>query len=67
MFELCDTDCGTPPALTNGDRTVHNTTVNSTIQYTCNPGYDQIGMSTISCLETGNWSSLATTCTVKSN
>ncbi|XP_052242297.1 sushi, von Willebrand factor type A, EGF and pentraxin domain-containing protein 1-like [Dreissena polymorpha] len=58
-------DCGAPPELTNGDRTFHNTTVNSTVQYMCNPGYDLIGMSTISCLESGTWNSLEANCTIK--
>ncbi|KAH3724488.1 hypothetical protein DPMN_050305 [Dreissena polymorpha] len=58
-------DCGAPPELTNGDRTFHNTTANSTVQYTCNPGYDLIGMSTISCLESGTWNSLEANCTIK--
>ncbi|XP_052242137.1 sushi, von Willebrand factor type A, EGF and pentraxin domain-containing protein 1-like isoform X2 [Dreissena polymorpha] len=58
-------DCGTPPSLTNGDRTFHNTTVNSTAEYTCNPGYYINGMSTISCRDTGIWDALAANCTIK--
>ncbi|XP_052245310.1 sushi, von Willebrand factor type A, EGF and pentraxin domain-containing protein 1-like [Dreissena polymorpha] len=58
-------DCGTPPILTNGDRTFLNTTVNSTIEYTCNPGYDLNGISNIHCIETGTWSILEANCTMK--
>ncbi|KAH3724694.1 hypothetical protein DPMN_050517 [Dreissena polymorpha] len=66
MYEIPWIDCGTPPSLTNGDRTFHNTTVNSTAEYTCNPGYYINGMSTISCRDTGIWDALAANCTIKS-
>ncbi|XP_052245042.1 sushi, von Willebrand factor type A, EGF and pentraxin domain-containing protein 1-like [Dreissena polymorpha] len=58
-------DCGTPPMLTNGHRTFVKSTVNTTIEYTCNPGYDLNGKRNVNCIETGTWSILEANCTMK--
>ncbi|XP_052242566.1 sushi, von Willebrand factor type A, EGF and pentraxin domain-containing protein 1-like [Dreissena polymorpha] len=58
-------DCGRPPTLTNGDLKFNYTTFNSTVQYTCNPGYYLTGRSIIRCLEAGTWDSLKANCTIK--
>ena len=51
-----DIDCGElePPA--NGAVNVSGTTYNSTATYSCDEGYVLVGVSTSTCLGSGNWS-----------
>ncbi|XP_052244627.1 uncharacterized protein LOC127853868 [Dreissena polymorpha] len=58
-------DCQDPPVLHNGYRNATSTTYNSTVIYSCNPGYRMFGESSITCLDTGNWSELLVNCTIK--
>ena len=57
-------DCGTPPtAHVNGNQPVYSsTTFESTVTYTCQPGYMRIGDRTITCLADGQWSASAPVC-----
>ena len=52
-------DCGTPPAAhVNGNQPMYSsTTFESTVTYTCQPGYRRVGDRTITCLANGEWSS----------
>ncbi|XP_052243416.1 uncharacterized protein LOC127853188 isoform X4 [Dreissena polymorpha] len=58
-------DCGPPPELLNGSHTQGKTTFNSSIEYSCNHGYDLTGNNTIVCLENGLWNKLGATCIIK--
>ena len=54
--------CGPVPELTNGF--IHNTSdvVGSLAPVLCDPGFERRGPQAISCLPSGNWSLLQTTC-----
>ena len=55
--------CGTPSSLSNGQRHYSNTTVGSTVTYTCNTGYRMTaGNSSRTCLFGGHWSGSHPTC-----
>ena len=55
--------CGTPSSLSNGQRHYSNTTVGSTVTYTCNTGYRMTaGNSSRTCLFGGRWSGSHPTC-----
>jgi formylglycine-generating enzyme required for sulfatase activity len=48
-------DCGEPPVIEHGERTFAETTLGSSVSYTCNAGYAPVGAATISCTTTGSW------------
>ena len=57
-------DCWTPPAAhVNGNQPMYsNTTFESTVEYTCQPGYMREGARTITCMANGQWSASAPVC-----
>ncbi|KAH3724507.1 hypothetical protein DPMN_050326 [Dreissena polymorpha] len=58
-------DCQNPPVLQNGFHNATPTTYNSTVMYSCNPGFTMFGENSITCLDTGNWSQMLVNCTIK--
>ncbi|XP_074650374.1 sushi, von Willebrand factor type A, EGF and pentraxin domain-containing protein 1-like [Tubulanus polymorphus] len=49
-------NCGVPPPITNGDRTVPPaTTLNNEVTYTCSPSYIMIGSNKVTCPNDGQW------------
>ena len=56
-------DCGnlTHPANGQVNHTA-GTTFGQTATYNCNTGYNLVGLSTLTCQATGNWSGSAPTC-----
>ena len=66
LYQL-SVDCGTPRSLSNGQRRYSNTTVGSTVTYTCNTGYLRTaGSSSRTCQSSGQWSGSHPTCEGKS-
>ena len=58
-------DCGPPPSVTNGSPgTPTSTTFRGTVTYSCDSGYSQSGVATVTCLSDGSWSTTPT-CTGK--
>ncbi|KAK3105074.1 hypothetical protein FSP39_016693 [Pinctada imbricata] len=57
-------DCGTPPTVTDGTRSYSATTYQSTVTYSCNTGYLGSGSTTITCQDSGTWSSMTYVCTI---
>ena len=57
-------DCGDPPELRNGSisNMSMNTTLNSTVTYECDDGFEFIGVIGITCLASGNWSNRDSVC-----
>lgn len=59
-------NCGTPDISTNGDVSAmlaySSTVFNSTVEYTCDIGYDIHGNTSRVCLASGQWSGLAPEC-----
>ena len=56
-------DCGQVPSLSNADANAPDTsTVPATVSYTCHPGYNMSGNSTIQCSKSGNWTQVTATC-----
>ena len=53
------TDPGTPD---NGGRNATSLTLNSVIQYYCNPGYEMQGSATVTCQASGSFTGTAPTC-----
>ncbi|KAH3724730.1 hypothetical protein DPMN_050553 [Dreissena polymorpha] len=51
--------------LHNGFHNATSTTYNSTVIYSCNPGYTMFGENSITCNDTGNWNKLLVNCTIK--
>ncbi len=50
-------DCGPSPSISNGLSGIPTrTTFGETATYTCNPGYQRSGSSTVTCEASGNWS-----------
>ena len=55
MFLLCSTDeCGHPRKLLQSGVSVHGTTKNSVITFSCEPGYSLHGNTTSQCVS-GEW------------
>ncbi|XP_070604625.1 complement receptor type 1-like [Erythrolamprus reginae] len=57
--------CPSPPDIKNGTRSNQETGVFPSgifVKYTCNPGYDLIGETTLYCTNAGKWSSPAPNC-----
>ena len=59
-------NCGTPDISTNGDTSAMlaygSTVFNSTVEYTCDIGYNIHGNTSRECLASGQWSGLAPEC-----
>ena len=56
-------DCGSIPDPANGMISAKSgTTVGKTVQFSCNLGYDLIGVETIICEDDGRWSDSAPLC-----
>ncbi|XP_064386974.1 sushi, von Willebrand factor type A, EGF and pentraxin domain-containing protein 1-like [Halichondria panicea] len=55
----CRVSCGPPPSIDNGSSgQPTNTMIGGEVTYTCETGFIFIGFEMITCLNTGNWSSL---------
>nr|XP_026694042.1 sushi, von Willebrand factor type A, EGF and pentraxin domain-containing protein 1 isoform X33 [Ciona intestinalis] len=67
LAAVCTKVCSTPPTLANGDFTVKNNAnqydINTVLTYTCNSGYRLDNSATITCQASGQFTSLAATCT----
>ncbi|XP_078490611.1 sushi, von Willebrand factor type A, EGF and pentraxin domain-containing protein 1 isoform X41 [Ciona intestinalis] len=67
LAAVCTKVCSTPPTLTNGDFTVKDNAnqydINTVLTYTCNSGYRLDNSATITCQASGQFTSLAATCT----
>ena len=53
------TDCGDPPVIINGARTWTDGSqapVDTTVAYSCDPGYERDGANEIVCTDSGDWS-----------
>ncbi len=48
-------DCGAPPSISNGSRTIAGTTFGETTTYSCNSGLIISGSAIITCLASGSW------------
>jgi len=63
MFLLTlEIDCGSPGVLANGNVIHSNTTVGSTVMYTCDLPFILCGDDTRTCLSTGVWSGSLPSC-----
>lgn len=49
-------DCGEPPSVAASNAAFTLTTFGATVSYTCNGGYDAVGVTTITCSASGEWS-----------
>ena len=57
-------DCNDPPSIPNGSPgTPTKTTFGGTVTYSCNSGYQLLGVSTLSCSANGTWSVSPPICT----
>uniref|UniRef100_F6S9R9 Sushi domain-containing protein n=2 Tax=Ciona intestinalis TaxID=7719 RepID=F6S9R9_CIOIN len=67
LAATCTKVCSTPPTLANGDFTVKNNAnqydINTVLTYTCNSGYRLDNSATVTCQASGQFTSLAATCT----
>ena len=63
---IFSTDCGTDYKLDNGHINFNgkDTTVNSTVSVSCNPGYNIVGDNHITCTPDGTWTK-STKCVIK--
>ncbi len=52
---LPDVDCGAPPSISDGSRTIAGTTLGETATYSCNIGFSISGSAIITCLASGSW------------
>ncbi len=48
-------DCGAPPTISDGSRTLAGTTLGETATYSCNSGFSISGSAIITCLASGSW------------
>ncbi len=48
-------DCGAPPTISDGSRTLTGTTFGETATYSCTSGLIISGSATITCLASGSW------------
>ena len=55
-------DCGDPGTLTNGQRSLSNTTYNSVVTYTCDVGYTLQGPNSRTCQSSGQWNGSVSQC-----
>ena len=55
-------DCGDLPNPDNGQVTLTSTTFGSTANYTCDPGFELVGIAMRTCMANGEWSGEAPTC-----
>ena len=58
-------DCGQPLLLRHGQVHLTNTTYRSRVNFTCNQGYDLVGISSTVCVANGTWSEEAPLCISK--
>lgn len=56
------TDCGPLSAPLDGFVVVTATTFGNTGTFTCKPGHGLVGMETVLCLDTGEWSGMVPSC-----
>ena len=54
--------CGDPGLTANSNRTASGFAFQSTVNYSCHPGYDLHGYASLLCLSSGRWSKLPPTC-----
>ncbi|KAH3689544.1 hypothetical protein DPMN_194474 [Dreissena polymorpha] len=61
------TDCSDPDHIPHGNYTLMNgtTTYQSTVRYSCYPGYTLHGNDIRHCLANGSWTHLDVNCTIK--
>ena len=59
-------DCGDPGIPANGDASYENTTLDSTVTYSCNSSYVLCGDDTRTCLPNGAWSGAMPSCICES-
>lgn len=62
MSFFCPIDCGPLSDPADGLVTVSVTTYDEMANYTCDAGYDLIGVQTRTCLQDGNWSDAEPSC-----
>lgn len=55
MLLFLESSCEDPGKIKNGNRTFVGLHINSTVNYTCDEGYELRGKSTLLCLESGKW------------
>ena len=55
-------DCDDPGTSLNGNRQVNATTFGSTVDYSCNDGYELVGRQQRTCRSTGRWSGSLPVC-----
>jgi len=59
-------DCNAPPVIPHGNVSSSNGTVfPSTVHYECDAGYESSEGITTDCLDSGKWSEVQQTCTIK--
>ena len=49
-------DCGAPPSIENGSRSFVTTTLGSSANYACAPGFNRVGAETSTCTTSSLWS-----------
>lgn len=62
---LTAVDCGTLSSPANGDVDFGQTTLRSVATYSCNAGYDLVGVESVTCQTNGMWSAGIPECTRK--
>ena len=55
-------DCGAPGHLSNGERIGSTYTFGSQVRYSCNPGYELLGVERRICQADGTWTGSVPTC-----
>ena len=60
-----EVDCGGLPPLLNGIVHAINTTYQSRVDFTCEPGYNLVGASSAVCLANGTWTEKMPQCISK--
>ncbi|KAL5010655.1 hypothetical protein ScPMuIL_012960 [Solemya velum] len=61
----CTINCGVPPSVNNAGMNINSGTVGDVVTYTCNTGYSG-GPAQATCQNTGQWTTPALTCTIRS-
>lgn len=63
MSSFVVVDCDDPGTPLNGNRQLNTTTFASTVEYSCNDGYELVGTQQRTCGATGQWSGRVPICT----